>query len=132
LSRLLPIFPTKSKIGLKYRLKPPIDNVERNLVTKKGDAVMRIDAYNQIAQAYGVQSTHGIQKTQSVSGPRDQVSISQTGRDYQVAKNAVSEASDIREDKVSQLKSRISAGTYSVDVGDFASKLLEKYQASLV
>ena len=31
--------------------------------------------------------------------------------------------------KVSQLKSMIDAGTYSVEPGDFASKLLEKYNA---
>ncbi|MCI7107692.1 MAG: flagellar biosynthesis anti-sigma factor FlgM [Agathobacter sp.] len=89
---------------------------------------MRIDAYNQIAQVYGVQKVSKTQKAQSTSRLRDQVSISQAGRDYQVAKNAVSEASDIREDKVAQLKSQIGAGTYSVEVGSFASKLLEKYQ----
>lgn len=88
---------------------------------------MRIDAYNQIAQVYGVQNSRKTQKTQTTYGPKDQVSISSAGRDYQVAKNAVSEASDIREDKVSQLKSMIDAGTYSVQPGDFASKLLEKY-----
>ena len=48
---------------------------------------------------------------------------------YQIAKQAVADASDIREDKVSQLKSMIDAGTYSVEPGDFASKLLEKYNA---
>lgn len=92
---------------------------------------MRIDAYNQIAQVYGTQKTARTQRTQSVSGHRDQVSISQAGRDYQIAKNAVSEASDIREDKVAQLKSQIDAGTYSVDAGSFASKLLEKYEATV-
>jgi negative regulator of flagellin synthesis FlgM len=92
---------------------------------------MRIDAYNQIAQAYGVQSARSVQKTQSVSGPRDQVSISQAGQDYQVAKTAVAEASDVREDRVAELKSQIQAGTYSVDPGSFASKLLEKYNSSL-
>jgi negative regulator of flagellin synthesis FlgM len=92
---------------------------------------MRIDAYNQIAQAYGVQKTRGVQKTQSVSGLRDQVSISQTGRDYQVAKAAVAEASDVREDKVAELKSQIQAGTYSVEPGSFASKLLEQYNSNL-
>ena len=51
---------------------------------------------------------------------------------YQVAKTAVSQASDIREDKVAQLKSMIDAGTYSVEPGDFASKLLEKYNNSLI
>jgi negative regulator of flagellin synthesis FlgM len=90
---------------------------------------MRIDAYNQIAQVYGVQKTMKTQKAQNVGGLRDQVSISQAGRDFQVAKNAVSEASDIREDKVAQLKSMIEAGTYSVDPGDFASKLLDKYNS---
>lgn len=90
---------------------------------------MRVDAYNQIAQIYGIQKNLKTQKTAGTSVQRDQVSISQAGRDYQVAKSAVSEASDIREDKVSQLKSMIDAGTYSVEPGDFASKLLEKYNA---
>ena len=61
---------------------------------------MRIDAYNQVAQLYGIQKNLKTQKVQNAAGPRDQVSISQAGRDYQVAKSAVSEASDIREDKV--------------------------------
>lgn len=92
---------------------------------------MRIDAYNQIAQVYDVQKSARTARTKSAGGLSDQVSISQTGRDYQVAKNAVSQASDIREDKVSELKSRIDAGTYSVDAGAFASKLLERYNYSL-
>ena len=99
----------------------------RKLISrKKGDAE---HAYNQVAQLYGIQKNLKTQKAQNAAGPRDQVSISQAGRDYQVAKSAVSEASDIREDKVSQLKSMIDAGTYSVEPGDFASKLLEKYNA---
>lgn len=93
---------------------------------------MRIDAYNQVAQLYGVQSNYKTQKTSSVSAPKDQVSISQVGCDYQVAKSAVSQASDIREDKVAQLKSMIDSGNYSVDPGNFASKLLEKYNNSLM
>lgn len=88
---------------------------------------MRIDAYNQIAQVYGVSNYAKTAKIQNAEEQRDQISISQAGRDYQVAKNAVSEASDIREDKVAQLKSRIQAGTYSVDEGAFASKLMEKF-----
>jgi negative regulator of flagellin synthesis FlgM len=88
---------------------------------------MRIDTLNQIAQTYGVQSTSGVQKTQGVSRPKDKVSISQTGHDYQVAAAAVTAAPDVRADKVAELKSRIEAGTYSVEPGDFASKLLEQY-----
>ena len=40
---------------------------------------MRIDAYNQIAQAYGVQKTYNTQKTNKVASMgSDQLSISQT------------------------------------------------------
>ena len=90
---------------------------------------MRIDAYNQIAQVYKTTSAAKLQKTENARHGRDEVQISSFGRDYQIAKQAVAEASDIREDKVSQLKSMIDAGTYSVEPGDFASKLLEKYNA---
>lgn len=90
---------------------------------------MRIDAYNQVAQLYGIQKSVKTQKTQNTAGPRDQVSISQAGRDYQVAKSAVSEASDIREDKVAQLKNMVNSGQYQVNGDDFASKLLEKYNS---
>ena len=48
---------------------------------KKGDAVMRIDAYNQIAQIYGTQNISRTQKVQGSHSVRDEVSISQTGRD---------------------------------------------------
>ena len=90
---------------------------------------MRIDAYNQIAQLYGVSQTAKTQKTQSTAQASDRVSISQAGRDYQIAKKAVSEASDIREDKVAQLKNMVDSGQYQVSGDDFASKLLEKYNA---
>ena len=93
---------------------------------------MRIDAYNQVAQLYGIQKNLKTQKAQNAAGPRDQVSISQAGRDYQVAKSAVSEASDIREDKVAELKAKVNSGNYFVDTADFAEKLLEKYNTSLM
>ena len=50
---------------------------------------MRIDAYNQIAQLYGVSRTTKTAKTQSASRMSDQVSISQAGRDYQIAKSSI-------------------------------------------
>lgn len=92
---------------------------------------MRIDAYNQVAQLYGVQQSTKVQKSSSVaSSARDQISISQTAKDYQIAKNAVSQASDIREDKVAMLKAKVQSGEYQVEPGDFASKLLAKYNNS--
>ena len=93
---------------------------------------MRIDAYNQIAQVYGAQKTYNTQKSnKAASMGSDQLSISQTGYSYQVAKAAVSEASAVREDKVAKLKEQIQNGTYSVSPDDFASKLSEKYNEVL-
>lgn len=91
---------------------------------------MRIDAYNQIAQAYGVQKTYNTQKSNKVASMgSDQLSISQAGYSYQAAKTAVAEASDVRADKVAELKAKIQNGTYSVNPDDFANKLLEKYNS---
>ena len=90
---------------------------------------MRIDAYNQVAQLYGVQqkSFNAQNKSKAASMGSDQLSISQAGYDYQVAKAAVAEASDVRADKVARIKAQIDAGTYSVNPEDFANKLLNKY-----
>ena len=91
---------------------------------------MRIDAYNQIAQVYKTTSAAKLQKTENARHGRDEVQISSFGRDYQIAKQAVTEAADIREDKVAEAK--VNSGNYFVDTADFAKKLLEKYNTSLM
>ena len=90
---------------------------------------MRIDAYNQVAAIYKSSKPARTTATKKTASFQDQLQISQAGRDFQIAKQAVAEASDIREDKVSQLKQQIASNNYSVDTGDFASKLLEQYNA---
>lgn len=93
---------------------------------------MRIEAYNQIAQLYKSGKPAKVQKTKDVSATRDEVQISSIGRDYQIAKQAVADASDIREDRVAQLKESVDSGNYNVDVDNFANKLLEKYNAQFM
>lgn len=88
---------------------------------------MRIDAYNQVTQIYKTKKTGKVTVASSAVCARDEVQISSFGHDYQIAKQAVQEASDIRTDKVAQLKAKADAGNYQVDNGDFASKLLAKY-----
>ena len=56
---------------------------------------MRIDAYNQIAQVYKTTSAAKLQKTENARHGRDEVQISSFGRDYQIAKQAVTEAAGI-------------------------------------
>ena len=90
---------------------------------------MRVEAYNQVAQLYNREKTQKVQNTKQLGSGRDEVQISSMGRDYQIAKQAVADASDIREDRVAQLKERLDSGNYNVDMNDFANKLLEKYNA---
>lgn len=88
---------------------------------------MRIEAYNQVAQLYQTSNTKNTAPTSNTSKMgRDQVQISSAGKDIQVAKKAVSQASDIREDLVADIKKRMKDGTYEVSTDDFASKLLAK------
>ena len=92
---------------------------------------MRIEAYNQVAQLYKTNKTTSTRAAGSAGMGRDEVQISSFGRDYQIAKKAVAEASDIREDKVAEMKTKLESNNYQVDTGDFASKLLEKYNMGL-
>lgn len=90
---------------------------------------MRIEAYNQVAQVYKANTAVGTAKTSKAGAYRDEVQISSIGRDYQVAKQAVADASDIREEKVAEIAAKVNSGSYDVSTDDFASKLLERYYA---
>ncbi len=90
---------------------------------------MRIESLNQVAQIYNKNKAARTQRASAADTSRDEVQISSFGRDYQIAKQAVAEASDIREDRVAQLKESVNAGNYNVDVDDFANRLLQRYHA---
>ena len=93
---------------------------------------MRVDTLSQVAQLYNTSKPTRTNKTSGVTPMgRDEVQISSAGRDFQIAKQAVAEASDIREDKVAEVKSQINSGNYNVDTEDFASVLLNAYNARL-
>lgn len=91
---------------------------------------MRIEAYTQVQQVYNTQKTSKSMKT-NAAGLRDAVQISSMGRDIQIAKQAVANTPDIREEVVAPLKASIQAGTYQVSSESFADKLLEQYKATL-
>ena len=64
---------------------------------------MRVEAYNSVSQIYKTNRAAGASAAAKTEKSRDQVEISSIGYDYQIAKQAVAETSDIREDKVSAL-----------------------------
>lgn len=89
---------------------------------------MRIESYNAVSQIYSSKKPSMVNKTSKTMG-RDQVQISSFGRDIQVAKQAVANASDVRSEKTEPIKAAMANGTYNVSEGDFAAKLMEKYEA---
>lgn len=99
---------------------------------EKGDAIMRIEAYSQVAQIYKTNKAVATTKSTKTAAGRDEVQISSFGRDYQIAKQAVADASDIREDRVAEVAAKVNSGSYEVSADDFADKLLAKYQSFTV
>lgn len=87
---------------------------------------MRIDAMSQVAQIYKTNQTKSTEKTQR-TGAKDEVQISEVGKDFQIAKMALQEVPDVRAEKIAAIKSSMEAGTYEVSSSDFAEKVLEKY-----
>lgn len=87
---------------------------------------MRIENIQAVAQLYDKKSITKTKKT-SDADATDQLEISQAGRDYQVAKNAVRNADDVREDLVKDIKKRMDKGEYSLSGDEFASKVIDRY-----
>lgn len=88
---------------------------------------MRIEAYTQVQNLYNTKQTAKPQAKGKVSRS-DQLQISNVGKDLQVAKQALSASSDIREDVTAPIKAEIQAGTYEVSTESFADKLMKKYE----
>ncbi|WP_026517171.1 flagellar biosynthesis anti-sigma factor FlgM [Butyrivibrio sp. MC2021] len=89
---------------------------------------MRIEAYSQVQQIYTNNKVNKTQQLKKTNDVRDTVSFSSIGKDIQVAKQAVSEVPNIREDVVAPLKAAIKNGTYDVSGEAFADKLLAKFE----
>ncbi|MDF2541051.1 MAG: hypothetical protein K0S47_769 [Herbinix sp.] len=87
---------------------------------------MRIDAFNKVSQLYKTSSAKNTTKKTGTSFS-DTLEISKAGKDYQIAKQAVAAAPDVRADKVNDIKQRLAAGTYSIGVKELTDKLVEQY-----
>lgn len=86
---------------------------------------MRIDAFNKINEIYKTSSVKSTAKTNG-SSFSDMLEISQTGKDYQVAKQIVARTPDVRETKVNEIKEQMQAGTYNISIEDVANKLVDQ------
>ncbi len=87
---------------------------------------MRIDAYNQISQIYKMSDTKKSKNMQKASGT-DQITISRVGAEYNLVRQALKNVPDVREELVSDIKKRITEGTYDVSGDSFADKLISRF-----
>ncbi len=88
---------------------------------------MRIGGFNQITQIYN-NSTVRPAANAKRPGFSDALEISGAGKDYQLAKQAVSAVPDVREDVVADIKARIAEGSYQIPSSVIADKLLADYE----
>ena len=95
---------------------------------------MRVGAYNQVSQVYGSQKISKSYNANAIGAAStlDKVSFSNVGKDMQIAKNALKDVPDVREDKVNELKASIANGTYQVSPESFADKLVAAFAAKSI
>lgn len=92
---------------------------------------MRIDAYNAVNQIY--QTTAQVKKVDAEKKVQkdDKLEISQAGKDINVAKKAIKESPDVREDKIEAIKKQMAEGTYSVSTEALADKILDGFMGGM-
>ena len=88
---------------------------------------MRIDNIMQVQQMYQKNTSKTKKNSSTTCSFADQVEISKTGKDIQIAKTALEQTDDIRAELVAPLKESIQNGTYNVSDEDLAEKLLASF-----
>ena len=53
--------------------------------------------------------------------------VSSKGQDYQIAKNALAQVPDVREDKVAEYREAMESGSYNVSSQEIADALVSKF-----
>lgn len=85
---------------------------------------MRIQSLNKVSQMYSNNATNRVAKSNKVAA-KDTVEISKQAKELQVAKNAVKQSPDIRQEKVEAIKRQMATGTYDVSNKEVASKIVD-------
>ena len=86
---------------------------------------MRIDTYLQVNQLYNTNKSKGKPRANKADS-KDSLEISSFGNAYQVAKQAAAQGSDVRADRVKEIREQLAAGTYNVSIEDVAEKMADK------
>ncbi len=88
---------------------------------------MRIEAYTQVQQIYQSQKVSKVQKTANAA-KSDKIQISNFGKEIHLAKAALANTPEIREELTAPIKTKIENGTYEVSNESFADKLMKRFE----
>ncbi len=87
---------------------------------------MRINPINNVNNVYKANKTSKAYGATNVSSSKDTLALSDFAKDLQIAKGAVTNAPDIRQAKVDDIRQQMEAGTYNVSASMLADKLLKQ------
>jgi negative regulator of flagellin synthesis FlgM len=80
---------------------------------------------NETTEKQGVAPVAGATETAETERPQDdRVSLSDASKDMQAAEDAVAATSDVRQEKVNAIKQAVESGTYEVNPGKVADKMI--------
>ena len=87
---------------------------------------MRINSSQNVQQmlkAYN-KNVSKVKETEKTTFKSDKIEISESAKDFQVAMKALSDAPEVRGEKVAALKKQIAEGKYQPSAKDIAKKML--------
>ena len=91
------------------------------------NATLPINSYVQQVQTKQTESQKNSGAAPEPPGPvEDNVDLSQAARDLQNTQKLMESIPDVRQDKVDRLKNQIESGTYRVDAGKIADKMVKE------
>jgi len=65
-----------------------------------------------------------VENLNNVEGIKDNVKISEVGKDYAIAQKALKDVPDVRQDKINEVMAKMEKGDYEVKGEDIASKII--------
>lgn len=80
-----------------------------------------------VNEVYKTKKVNMSEQVSKVKSKKDVISISNIGKDYQVALKAVKDIPDIRADKVDEIKEQYNSGRYNVNGQDIADRIVKSY-----
>ena len=86
---------------------------------------MRIDGLPQVTGIYtNDKKVSRVENLNNVSEIKDNVKISEVGKDYAIAQKALKDIPDVRQDRIEEVKAKIEKGEENVKGEDIATKIL--------